>query len=304
MGGSFPSRLIDLSGNAQVQEASRYFAGMFPKDLREGPWHPLARLFLASVASGVVLTAGRAREAGFSPSADGQASLPLPTSRAAHMAQVASSAWGLGILGMMWRETGPWPLVSYTMQSWSLMTLRNLLGALGNSRAAAGTSWQQPVLQLAEALRFPMLVQNSVTVLVWWAVLVPILYIRLDDPKRRAAFMAWNSSFFLLNVHLLNLPLAAASHLLQPRPLTAADLWMGVAAALSYLTLYLGVLDPNGLHFYIILSPRKRYSALVYGAILASYFGLWRGWGKITGGPAAAKTVRQAATQLAFGGSS
>ena len=38
MGGSFPSRLIDLSGNAQVQEASRYFAGMS----RRGEWGVLS----------------------------------------------------------------------------------------------------------------------------------------------------------------------------------------------------------------------------------------------------------------------
>ena len=50
----------------------------------------------------------------------------------------------------------------------------------------------------------------------------------------------------LINVHLLNLPLAAAEHLANPRMLTPHDLWLTVASALAYFGLYMGVLDANG----------------------------------------------------------
>jgi hypothetical protein len=48
-------------------------------------------------------------------------------------------------------------------------------------------------------------------------------------------------------------------HLLSPRRLTHNDLWKALVIAVTYMTFYLSVLDKNGFHLYIILSPRHRY---------------------------------------------
>merc|ERR1712146_371305 len=77
---------------------------------------------------------------------------------------------------------------------------------------------------------------------------------------------------------LLNLPLVALEHLLSPRLLTLKDLWIGFATSIAYLSFYLAVLDPNGIHLYIILSPRTKWSPVVGGTILGGYTALWRFW--------------------------
>ena len=124
------------------------------------------------------------------------------------------------------------PFVSYTIVSWSLLTTRNACLLFGCHKAAA-------------ALRFPSLVQNTVTVVVWWFVLVPAIYFTLPpDNAVRRGFIKFNKSPFLINVHLLNAPLALADTLLPPfRVLTAADLWLSMALAMLYCLFYLLVLD-------------------------------------------------------------
>ena len=87
----------------------------------------------------------------------------------------------------MAKNVGLWPLISYTMMSWCLMTARYTLEVFGETR-------------IAEALRFPSLAQNSITVIVWWLALVPILLMSMSQKARRA-FWKWNLSPFLLNVH-------------------------------------------------------------------------------------------------------
>merc|ERR1719253_2061477 len=82
----------------------------------------------------------------------------------------------------------------------------------------------------------------------------------------------------LLTVHGLNLPLAAAGHLLSPRKLDLSDLWRVVAFSLSYLAFYLSYMDRKGNHFYIILSPRAWWSPVVYGGMMLLCGGALRCW--------------------------
>ena len=142
-------------------------------------------------------------------------------------------------------------------------------------------------------LRFPCIVQNSITVLVWWLVLVPAIYFTLPKAGSktgqegssgvgpRRAFAKFNCSPFLINVHLLNLPLALCDSLLRPRLLTPADLWIGFAFGMVYCLFYLLCLDRNGIHFYIILSPRTKLCFLSYGTILALYYGVFLGYNSL-----------------------
>ena len=47
----------------------------------------------------------------------------------------------------------------------------------------------------------------SITVAVWWVVLVPVISYYMPDAVARKKFGTFNRSFPLLNLHLFNLPL-------------------------------------------------------------------------------------------------
>lgn len=130
---------------------------------------------------------------------------------------------------------------------------------------------------MGEYLRFPSVVGACITTTVWWLALFPLLYAYMPGgPTAKARFLKFNGSFFLINVHLLNLPLALYGHLGSYRPLTFSDLWIGILTAYLYVLFYLLVLDPKGLHFYIILSPRTKACVIVYSLLLALYTGIFR----------------------------
>ena len=115
-----------------------------------------------------------------------------------------------------------------------------------------------------------------------WLVLVPIISYCLScdksNPHAQQLFWKWNTSAALLNVHLLNLPLIAVDFLGSGSRLVFFDLWTAFVVALLYVVFYLNVLDANGLHFYIILTPRTGYCALVYCSLLAFYYLIYLSW--------------------------
>lgn len=111
---------------------------------------------------------------------------------------------------------------------------------------------------------------------------VPLAFVYLKEPHQRKRFTDWNFSSFLVNVHLLNLPLAATTHLLRPRHFVAQDGWISLAAALCYLAFYLFVMDPLGLHFYIILSPRTKMALVWYSVLLLFLYAIYHSWKAMT----------------------
>ena len=93
-------------------QARKYFATLFPKHLREGPYRPQTKVAL--VAIGIALFA--TRSAAFADYAldRGTAQLCGPAMRAARL---GCAAWGAAVLAIMHRRMGFGPLVSFTMQS-------------------------------------------------------------------------------------------------------------------------------------------------------------------------------------------
>ena len=63
---------------------------------------------------------------------------------------------------------------------------------------------------------------------------------------------------------------------LRPRPLMRALL-----VALAYCLLYLNVLDPRGLHFYIIFTPRTAWCAISYALVLSAYYAFYQAWNHV-----------------------
>lgn len=255
----------------------------FPLYMREGPWSPLAWIFLICFGAFLIYT-----------SSDAFASFPPIASNVTSVMQARTEVWAtmggslpLPPLWVFWLVCavylvvftfvifcfmGWFPFVSYTMISWSFLTTRFVCVAL--------MSWMESgylteVAQVIfELLRFPCLVSAIVTTSIWWLVLFPVLYFVLEG-DRRLGFVKFNFSFFLLNVHLFNLPFAMMDHATSMRSLTFFDLWMGFVCAIAYFLFYLFFLDANQLHLYIILSPRPHWCVLVYSLIFGLYYGVF-----------------------------
>lgn len=170
--------------------------------------------------------------------------------------------------------TGPMPLVSYTVTSWNLMTSRLLSSYLATRYPS------ELFAKMSHFIRYPALVGCTITVVVWWLILVPIIHAHTEG-KKRTGFWKFNFSPLLLNLHFLNLPIVAIEFLWSNHSLHFIDLWMGLVVAFVYVMFYLLILDPAGLHFYIILSPRTVFCIIPYLIILSLYFGLYHFWNKV-----------------------
>lgn len=130
----------------------------------------------------------------------------------------------------------------------------------------------------SDVVRLPALIGCSITVAVWWVVLVPIISAYMPDGEARRKFAAFNRTFPLLNLHLFNLPLCAIEFMACRRCLTFFDIWVSLAIAFIYVMFYLNILDALGLHLYIVFTPRTPWCILPYSMILLSYYGLYHGW--------------------------
>ena len=250
-----------------------------PRHLRVGPWSPLAPTFLCAA----VLTA-----CAFKPvslGSDGPAAPALGSTW--WWIHGCVGLWGVAInVHMVQRYTAAPVFATYTGWAWHLLTLRALLSCTASAlRATLGPDSVASYATgyVAEVLRFPALVNASTTFAVWNAVLLPLFAFMHSDREKRSQFLAWNNSFGMVNVHILNLPLALAVTALGGieagvRPLLHIDLWYAYAVSLVYGLFYLLVLDRLGVHLYPILSPRSHACVVVYGLILALMYGCWRGW--------------------------
>ena len=112
---------------------------------------------------------------------------------------------------------------------------------------------------------------------IWWTALYPIISYCLPKDKR-ANFNQFNLSFSLINIHILNLPIAVIEFLWSNNRFRFVDLWMGIGIAYIYVLFYLFILDVRGVHLYIILSPRTIYCSISYIIIMLLYYIVYITW--------------------------
>jgi hypothetical protein len=277
--------VMDEQRKAALKKSILVFLESVPLHLKEGPWSPMAHFVLISIFGFILLS--------FEHAALEYAQL-FDESSASHASRVVDvgasvDSWiqnyrlfgglyGLTIVSFVIFESGLWPLASYTLTSWNLMTLRLLTSYIG----AAGWKDISPTFQLiSDVVRFPALVGCSITVIVWWLALVPVIHVLSGSEENRARFWKFNLSFPLLNLHAANLPLCAIEFIASGKCLTFFDLWTSMAIAFVYVLFYLNVLDAQGLHFYIIFTPRTFWCFLPYGLILLIYFGAFQAWNHV-----------------------
>lgn len=242
---------------------------VFPVHLREGPWHWIAYVYITMVIS-ILVYVYFGTDLIVSFPADHE-SIFISDYINLHPRLVSAicACYMTSWLIAMFVYTGAWPMASYTMVTWTLLTLRHWARALHVPRA------------ISEILRFPAVAGTVVTVVIWWLILVPVIYFFAPSDSIRKGFLKFNLSPFLLNVHLLNFPLCMIDHALSPRMFVTTDLWIGMVVGMLYLLFYLNVLDARGFHFYIILSPRTKLCALSFSTILIVYFVIWLNWHRL-----------------------
>ena len=274
--------MLSQFGEGTVPHAGGDPWDALPEHWRKGPWSPLSYPSYLAYAAMLVWEAKPAFQ---------ESHILHEAAYATHeqltKAADAGDIWGgwipvvcrgLGAMYMVFilvkqlKSMGMWLFITYTILSWSLLIVRLLLACLAFVSEAAALG--------AEILRFPALVQNSVVVLVWWGVMVPFITL-LKPPTERWQFVRWNLSFDLVNVHLLNMPAAAADFLASPRPPTLIDGWIVALLLFAYVIFYVLVLDRNQIHLYIPFTPRTHFCMLAYSLMCALNYGLLVGWGAV-----------------------
>lgn len=236
-----------------------------PEYLKSGPWCLSAYVYILCYFTALVYTYEHVSANDFNFAFD---NIPtwIPYFR------LLGSLYCTGLTAFLVCHVGPLPLASYTLTSWNLLTLRLFTSYLGD----IGYEWAFDLSQLA---LFPSLIGCSVTCLIWWLVLTPLISNLLrKKPKDYKAFWKWNTSFLLLNLHGLILIFASIDFLHSGRHLVPYDLWLGLLVGLLYVLFYLLVLDSQGLHFYIILTPRTNYCIVSYSLVLLTYYGCYLAW--------------------------
>ena len=172
------------------------FVEKIPKEYREGPWHPLSYVFFLGFAWYLGYIHNNAMD---SYAIDTSLISSLISPSFLTFIRGFISIYCFCLLSTMIYFTGPWLLESYTITSWNLLTLRcgamciadlNLLGEVGSEYA----------LFIARCVKFPALAGCTVTVVVWWSILTPLIS-KLLDKKKREGFWKFNLSFPLVNFH-------------------------------------------------------------------------------------------------------
>jgi len=176
----------------------------------------------------------------------------------------------------MVRKWSLYPYASFTLVSWSLLTLRFLAVLVAPHSPIAAA--------VGEVLRFPTLAAATTTTLLWNFVLQFVIYWAMPTPAQRAQFVRFNRQFSLMNIHILNLPLALLSHCCSLRPLVFFDLWVSSALFYLYALFYLLVLDPLGVHMYPVFTPRTPLCAIPYALLVGLPFAVHAGWARLLPG--------------------
>ena len=177
--------------------------------------------------------------------------------------------------------------ISYTGWSWCILTARagfeassrflmtTLSPSVSEKLIFLGWNIPQTLAVWGSALKFPAAVAAVITFTIWNFILFPLIYFgSMKDSKKRTDFLKFNFSFFMSNIHLLNLPMALVNTVWGPtaRIFTESDLWIALMIAALYSLLYLFFLDRLGLHFYPIFCPRFSLSTISFGLVLYLYW--------------------------------
>ena len=247
------------------------FFDFVPRSLRVGPWHTAAPIYMTIFVAKLIYW--MPQKESFYLDDEILSAHPLAYS-ATWFYNVVTFFWMKFVLFQTLSLRGPGVIVTYTIQSWMMLTTRHGLSAL-----APFLPKQHFLLRFNEILRFPALASATITFFYWNFLLAPIIYYNIKGEERRKAFFRFNFNFRMIQVHFFNIVFAVLNTIVTScRKFQFLDLWCALAGALGYALLYLLVLDRFGVHLYPIFSPRTVWSLLSWSAILGTYFLVFHVW--------------------------
>ncbi|CAB9508427.1 expressed unknown protein [Seminavis robusta] len=268
------SDLFDLSKPWILVEDGSYggFFNNVPTVFRVGPWNIACCLYLFAIISWILFEIVQCyANPPKVPPTDYHSSYGANTWQWWY--NVAGFAWTCYIASVVVKSPMGWTAwFSYTLQSWTLIIVRHGLSALAPLVPA--------LAPLNELLRFPMLLQATVTFVVWNFILFPSIAMTMKNPKNKRDFLKFCFGFLCSQVHIANLPLAAMNGVWgsPARELNQMDFCMALGFTLQYVVLYLFVLDRFGVHFYFVFSPRTPLAIIGWSAILGCIFAGFSVW--------------------------
>jgi hypothetical protein len=171
--------------------------------------------------------------------------------------------------------------ISFTGWSWMLITLRSGLEFGAWMTYERNNYLSLKLATLGSSLRLVTITNATVVCSIWNLVLFPIMYfISLPPGEKRTNFLKFNFGFFMVNIHILNLPLAWLNILSgdRVRPFTQSDLWVSYVVIMMYSMVYFFIMDRLGMHFYPILCPRSKLSLISIGLVIWLYYYLYTKW--------------------------
>lgn len=250
------------------------FMGYFdwvPERFRMGPWHPACAAYLGILTCWVWYECVRGFEQDPFPDFE-----PVQAWTLSWYYNVAGFAWTSWIVykifcsGFGWTSWG-----MYTVWSWTFTFLRHGLCAA----APFKPEWNE----MSEQIRFPMLVQASVTFGVWNAAIGPSIYAQMTTPEAKKSYVDFFHSPLWNQLHVYNIVYAVINGVWGSpgRSLTKADFCLALALYIFYAYFYLVVLDRLGVHYYLVFSPRTPFALISWSILLACYYAAFPMWNTI-----------------------
>jgi len=241
---------------------------MIPVWLRVGPWSIVAKVYILVIGVVVASTAHHASTKGWMGFQVLVSEMRGHENEMIDYARVIAGTYGFGIYSdMVYQEwkLGKFVFIkSYTIWSWLLLSIRLFL------RGCSG--FYPPLLFVGEILRYPAIVQHSSVFIIWWLIVGPsIWYFLRSKPEQQKAFVNWNFSFFLINVHIMAFVGAVLDFLVDVRQISQFDVWLCFAMGYGYLVFYTAHCESCGLHFYAVFSPRTKWCFISYTMVLFFY---------------------------------
>uniref|UniRef100_A0A7S0BXP4 Uncharacterized protein n=1 Tax=Proboscia inermis TaxID=420281 RepID=A0A7S0BXP4_9STRA len=251
------------------------FMGYFnwvPKRLRVGPWSPFPIAVLACVAYFIVIN--RPPVLLLLSTQNGQLVYHFP--------EAFSIMWYYNFFGFLWMcyVISCFPtlfvLVSFTMFSWLIMTIRHGISALAPFLEPDIYQSHAAILQLHELLRFWVLVSAIITFTVWNFLLAPLVYfILMNTQTQKKRFLKWAVSFEVFQVQVMVIVFAFLNTITSVEGnllFTFSDLWFALMMHEIYAVFYVSFLDRFGVHLYPIFSPRTHFAAISYGFVFSMLY--------------------------------
>jgi hypothetical protein len=265
------------------------FFDFVPRHLREGPWSVTATLALFVIMYFLVIMLIGANMLHTPPPPfstphgsilnefvlANDAYLPYTTS---WYYNIVVFGWMVYVAYLVYAESmlSSIAWVSFTLWSWSIITLRHGLCAVA--------PFVPQIRVVTEILRLPVLLSASITFGVWNLVLMPtISLVFIKDPKRRWNFIQFACGFRLTQLHIFNIFFAVLNGAwAQPkRPLHLGDLDAIFVYMAIYMLWYYFVLDRLGIHLYPIFSPRAPWVIFSWLLVVGLCIYGYRWWSRI-----------------------